>query len=69
MNYEQEFSENLEQGSISIPADDYETLMRTGKLVLAQISLKEILGDPILEEVLERRSEYGYLFSKCLLTQ
>jgi hypothetical protein len=69
MNYEQEFSENLEQGSISIPADDYETLMRTGKLVLAQISLKEILGDPIPEEVLEWRSEYGYLFNKCLLTQ
>ena len=68
MNYEQEFSENLEQGSISIPADDYETLMRTGKLVLAQISLKEILGDPIPEEVLEWRSEYGYLFNKCLLT-
>ena len=68
MNYEQEFSENLEQGSISIPADDYETLMRAGKLVLAQISLKEILGDPIPEEVLEWRSEYGYLFNKCLLT-
>lgn len=69
MNYEQEFSKNLEQGSISIPTDDYETLMRTGKLVLAQISLKEVLGDPIPEEVLEWRSEYGYLFNRYLLTQ